>query len=76
MLYRFKDFAILENVVDAKKWLTSNNIDVNDPDFIEIKKLLASKPNLTLLFTKFHFKDKVDIEELKHLYNQIINNQI
>ena len=75
MLYRFQDFALLENVTDAKKWLERNKIDLNDPDFLEIKKLLTSKPNLTLLFTKLHFRDKVDLEELENLYNQITLNQ-
>ena len=62
---------IFESVKQAKEYLNSNDISLDDERFIELKHLLRKNPGYTGKFTEWLFEEDLDIDYLTELYNFI-----
>ena len=71
------EYRIFENVEKAKKILKELNVDINNPEELEIrqwkdiKDLLKDNMGYLGKFTEMFFKENKQIETLTELYNKL-----
>lgn len=66
---------ILENVQQAKQLLAKLNIELNNPNYLAIRKMLSGNDGYTLWFVKQHFQNKATLEDLKNIWDICQNDK-
>ena len=67
---------ILENINLAKTLLKKKGLDTTNADYQAILKIAAKKLGWVGLLTKLRFEYDVDIDELEHIYDTLIKNNV
>jgi hypothetical protein len=69
-------YGVNENAMIAKKVLQENDIDPNNPDYIELRdNLLKKSPSYLGQFTKFMFEQDVTLEQIRQIIHFITANK-
>lgn len=64
-------FKLFENIAQSKSLLKRLNIGLDNPDYLEIRKLLSGKDGYVNWFCELFFIQKVNINELRQIVNII-----
>jgi len=69
---KYSDYRLInESISQAKSYLSKNNIDPNNEEFVKIRELLKKFAGFVYLFTYFHFEENIKLEDLKILLDKI-----
>ena len=60
---------ILENVQQAKQLLAKLGVQLTNPNYLQIRKMLSGNDGYTLWFVKQHFQNNIPMEDLKSIWD-------
>lgn len=74
-ILKYSQQLILENVQQAKQLLAKLNIELNNPNYLAIRKMLSGNDGYTFWFVKQHFQNNITLEDLKSIWDICQNDK-